>query len=123
MLGLGSAVLFSSTVWSYGWGVLNFPSYDHSAKESVSKYRSVQNSTLGYIYGMQPDSFDMAVQKSIFRKQLIAWDAQADFQTERGTLQLLWGKIGQADPDQGWPVIHPEPTLAELQIIFAMSPD
>lgn len=123
LLCVGAAVMASSCAWSLGWGLLNFPSYGNSAKEACSKFDSSSNGTLEYIFDMQPELPRSSQTDSMFKTQLCAWDAKADWKTSRGTLQAIWGRAGESDPANGWPVISKGPTFEELSEIYRAMPD
>ena len=106
--------------WSKGWGILSFPDYPDSARDSVTKFNLVENERIDFIAGMQDENSSLPVRSSKFREMLPQWDAGIDWSNSRGTLQELWGQTLAESPTQGWPSIVVPPTYEEIMAMWPM---
>lgn len=116
------AVASSTCAWAgIDWGILGFPSYNHTAKDALAGFDIKRNGKLSYVFGGQKPNMQPA-RSSHFSELLAEWDAKGDWQTSRGTLQVLWQRTGTKAPTQGWPTTKKVLSMADLALIYS-NPD
>lgn len=117
-------VVLTTAVWadrlelSVDKGILGVPSYDVRASQYVLKFDIPGNGKLEELGALVAAPSSPPSEPSEFRSLLSQWDAKSDWQTSRGTLEVLWHRTGTKVPDDGWPAMRRMPSLEELRLMY-----